>query len=93
MTKQTLITLALAGCTLGLITACSEEQNTEQKAEAPAVKVFKIKKPSALTREEHYRLSAMTVYLEFHIPIQVTAIMLKIANFHIYHSLTIQGIP
>lgn len=44
MTKQTLITLALAGCTLGLITACSEEQKTEQKAEAPAVKVFKIKK-------------------------------------------------
>ena len=46
------------------------------------------KKATALARDEQHRHTAVAVYLEFHIPVQTAAIMLKITNFQSSLSLT-----
>ena len=44
--------------------------------------VLKVKKPAALTGNKQHRLSGMTVNLELHIPLQMTAVVLEVTNFH-----------
>ena len=45
--------------------------------------ILKVKEPACLAGNEHNRLAAAAaIDLEFHIPVQVAAVVLEITNFH-----------
>ncbi len=54
MTRQTLITLALSCCTMGLLSSCNQEQDKQEQVAETAIKVFKIRQQQVTDHGEWF---------------------------------------